>query len=62
VHKKPSSGSRNFPTESCGCLIPGGAQGKVGWALGSLMWWGQPAHGRAWEWVGCEVPPNQTTP
>jgi len=24
---------------SCGCPIPGGAQGRVGWALGSLSWW-----------------------
>jgi len=26
--------------ESCECPIPGGAQGQVGWALGSLSWWG----------------------
>ena len=25
--------------ESCGCPIPGGVQGQVGWALGSLSWW-----------------------
>jgi len=24
---------------SCGCPIPGGAQGQVEWALGSLSWW-----------------------
>ena len=30
---------------SCVCPIPGGAQAQVGWALGSLSWWGQPAHG-----------------
>ena len=26
--------------ESCGCPIPRGAQGHVGWALGSVSWWG----------------------
>jgi len=26
--------------ESCGCSIPGGAHGQVGWALHSLSWWG----------------------
>jgi len=35
----------HFRPEGCGCPIPGGAQGQVGWALGSLSWWGQPAHG-----------------
>lgn len=24
---------------SCGSPIPGGAQGQVGWAPGSLIWW-----------------------
>jgi len=24
---------------SCGCPIPGGVQGRVGWALGSLSCW-----------------------
>jgi len=27
-------------SESCGCPIPGGAQGQVGWAQGSQSWWG----------------------
>jgi len=26
--------------ESCECPIPGGVQAQVGWALGSLSWWG----------------------
>ena len=25
---------------SCECPIPGGAQGQVGWTLGSMSWWG----------------------
>ena len=29
--------------KGCGCPIPGGAQGWVGWALGSLTWWGAPS-------------------
>jgi len=35
----------------CGCPISGGFQGQAGWALGSLIWWGQPAHSRG---VGTE--------
>ena len=35
--------------ESCGCPIPGGIQGQVGWAVGSLSWWGQPC---PWQRVG----------
>jgi len=35
--------------EGCGCLIPGGAQGQVGWALGSLSWWGSIS---PWQEVG----------
>jgi len=40
------------------CPIPGGAQGQVGWALGSLSWWRQPAHGRGSSWGGDQVPSN----
>ena len=29
-------------------------------AVGSLCWWGQPAHGRGWDWVGVEVSSNPT--
>jgi len=29
---------RHCCPESCGCPIPGDAQGQVGWALGSLSW------------------------
>ena len=35
--------------ESCGCPIPGGAQGQVGWALGSLSLWGATS---PWQGVG----------
>jgi len=33
---------------------------KARWdeALGSLSWWGQPAHGRGWDSVGCKFPSN----
>ena len=34
------------------CPISGGAQGHVGWALGSLSWWEQPTHGRGLGLVG----------
>jgi len=35
------------------CPIPGGAQGHVGWALGSLSWWGatSPQHGVRSGWA-----------
>ena len=29
----------------CGCPIPEGAQGQVGWDLDSLSCWGHPTHG-----------------
>ena len=37
--------------------IPGSAQGH-GWALGSLSWWGQPAHSRGvgTRWVLMSLP------
>jgi len=35
--------------ETCGCHIPGGAQGQVGWALGSLSWW---VAASPWQQVG----------
>ena len=37
------------------CPIPGGAQGQVGWTLGSLSWWGATS---PWNWVGFKVPFN----
>jgi len=45
--------------QSCGCPIPGGTQGH-GWALGSLSWWGHPAHSRSWNLVGFQVSSNPT--
>jgi len=29
-----------LPREAVGVPIPGAIQGQVGWALGSLSWWG----------------------
>ena len=44
---------------SCGCPIPGGAQGRVGWGPGQPeLVGGQPAHGRGLGLVGSEVPSN----
>jgi len=38
--------------QSCGCPIPGGTKGQVGWALDSLSWWraALPMVG-GWNWV-----------
>ena len=49
--------------ESCGCPIPGGAQGQAGWALGSLIWWvaTSPWHGD-WKWIIFKVPSNPSHP
>ena len=44
---------------SCGCPIPGGAQGQVGWGPGqSDLVGGSPAMARGWGWVGFEVSSN----
>jgi len=43
---------------SCGCPIPGGAQGQVGWALGSCSGGEHPAHGGGWNWMIFKVPSN----
>jgi len=40
------------------CPIPGGLKARLDGALGSLSWWGQPAHGRGWNWMGFKVPPQ----
>jgi len=41
--------------------ISGGAQGQVGWALGSLSWSGGTLPmAVGWNWVGFEVPSNLT--
>jgi len=43
--------------EKLWCPIPGGAQGQVGWALGSLSWWGTALFiAQGWGWMGFEVP------
>ena len=60
-----SQGFYSNCTESCGCPIPGGAQGQVGWDLGSLSWRGadSPQHGLGW--MGFKVssnPPHSITP
>jgi len=46
---------------SCGCPIPEGDQGKVGWALDTLVWWGAISP-QQWGWcsVGCKVTSNPT--
>ena len=45
--------------ESCGCPIPAGTQGQVGWGPGQPeLVGGSPAHGRGWHWVGFELPSN----
>lgn len=46
--------------ESCGCPIPGSAQG-YGWALGSPK--RRCSYGRSWDWVSLKVPfnPNHST-
>jgi len=42
---------------SCGCCIPGDAQGQVGWALGSLIWRGAALPtAQGWNWMCFEVP------
>jgi len=48
--------------ESCGCPIPEGTQGQVGWVHGQLqLVSGSPAHGRiGWIWVGFKVPSTHT--
>ena len=45
--------------QSCGCPIPGGAPGQVGWDLGSLSWWGAalPTAG-GWNSMIFKVPSN----
>jgi len=44
--------------ESCGYPIPGGAQGQVGWALGSLSCWGEalPTAGAGVAWALGSLP------
>jgi len=43
----------------CGCPIPGGVQGRVGWALGSLSCWEAALlMAGGWNWVGFKVPSN----
>jgi len=42
--------------ESCGCSTPEGAQGQIGWTLGSLSWRWQPATGRRLELSGLYGP------
>ena len=44
---------------SCGCPIPGGIQGQVGWGLGQpdLVDVNQPNAG-VWNWMGLKVPFN----
>jgi len=44
--------------ESCGCPIPGGAQGWVGQTLGSLSWYGAPSQQQGLGLVSCKVPIN----
>jgi len=39
--------------------IPEGTQGQVGWALGSLSWWGQPC---PWQGVGAGWPKAPSNP
>ena len=34
--------------ENCGCPIPRGMKGQVGWALGSLSWWGAASPWQGW--------------
>jgi len=45
--------------ESCGCPIPGGAQGWAGWSHGQpeLVRGSQPMAG-GWNWIIFEVPSN----
>jgi len=45
--------------QSCGCPILGGAQGWVGWALGSLSWWGAAlSMAGGLDWAGFKFPSN----
>jgi len=45
----------------CGCPIPAGTQGQVGWGPGQPeLVGGSPAHGRGWHWVGFELPSNHS--
>jgi len=44
-------GTDRAAQRSCGCPIPGGVQGQVGWALGSLIRWGATS---PWQEVGTE--------
>ena len=45
LSQRPPASAREPATRS---PIPGGA-GGCGWALGSLTWWRQTAHGKAWK-------------
>ena len=49
-------GCRNrLPRDAVGAPYLEVLEAGLDGALGSLSWWGQPAHGRGWGWVGFEV-------
>ena len=50
---------RCWHRRSCGCPIPGGTQGQVGWGPGQPgLVGGVPAHVRGCNWMGFKVPSN----